>query len=114
MPRPPRLCSCGKIVAHGALCECQRETKRARDIRHNANRPTSRQRGYTRAWEKARAAFLALFPWCAHPGCNARAEVVDHVIPHKGDKALFWDRANWQPLCAHHHNSAKQREERRT
>ena len=27
------------------------------------------------------------------------AAVVDHVIPHLDDKALFWDRNNWQPLC---------------
>lgn len=27
------------------------------------------------------------------------ASVVDHVIPHRGDKALFWDSDNWQPLC---------------
>jgi 5-methylcytosine-specific restriction protein A len=30
--------------------------------------------------------------------------VVDHVIPHKGDRALFWDEANnWQALCARCH-----------
>ena len=114
MPRPPRLCSCGRIVAHGAMCACQREAKRARDVRHNANRPTSRQRGYDRAWEKARAAFLKRFPWCAWAGCTAPATCVDHVTPHRGDPALFWAEGNWQPLCAHHHSSAKQREERRT
>lgn len=27
------------------------------------------------------------------------ATVVDHIIPHKGDQYLFWDRSNWQPLC---------------
>jgi 5-methylcytosine-specific restriction protein A len=26
------------------------------------------------------------------------ATVVDHIKPHKGDKLLFWQRANWQPL----------------
>jgi 5-methylcytosine-specific restriction endonuclease McrA len=37
---------------------------------------------------------------------------VDHIIPHRGDKRLFWHRANWQPLCAPCHNSIKQRQER--
>ena len=114
MPRPPRLCGsgCGRIVAHGALCPCQREATRARNARHDASRPPARARGYDSAWRKARAAFLQRFPWCAHPGCSERATVVDHVVPHKGDRALFWDRTNWQPLCGHHHNDHKQRLER--
>jgi 5-methylcytosine-specific restriction endonuclease McrA len=37
---------------------------------------------------------------------------VDHIIPHRGDDRLFWDRSNWQALCAHHHNSNKQRLDR--
>jgi hypothetical protein len=27
------------------------------------------------------------------------AVVVDHTGPHKGARALFWDRGNWQSLC---------------
>jgi 5-methylcytosine-specific restriction protein A len=25
--------------------------------------------------------------------------VVDHIVPHRGDKKLFWDSSNWQALC---------------
>ena len=25
--------------------------------------------------------------------------MVDHKVAHKGDMKLFWDRANWQPMC---------------
>lgn len=57
----------------------------------------------------ARAAFLALHPLCAC--CHALATVVDHITPHRGDDALFWNRLNWQPLCAPCHNRKKQREE---
>lgn len=39
--------------------------------------------------------------------------VVDHIKPHKGDAALFWDAANWQALCPDHHDIVKQREEAR-
>lgn len=112
MPRPPHICACGQIVPHGAICSCKRNATRARNRRFDATRPTARQRGYTREWEAARAAFLLMHPTCNHPGCTAPATVVDHVIPHRGDKALFWDRSNWQPLCAHHHNRHKQRQER--
>ncbi|WP_314945899.1 hypothetical protein [Bradyrhizobium cosmicum] len=44
--------------------------------------------------------------------CGKPAVVVDHVKPHRGDRALFWDKRNWQPLCTHHHNSTKQSLER--
>lgn len=39
--------------------------------------------------------------------------VADHIRPHRGDEALFWDRRNLQCLCASCHSSDKQRMERR-
>lgn len=108
---PPRLCSCGNIVPAGERCACQIKSDRARKHRHDQRRPSSRERGYDHEWRKARAAYLTAHPHCAM--CGQRATHVDHIIPHKGDDRLFWDRNNWQPLCAHHHNSTKQREERR-
>lgn len=109
--KPPRLCACGNRVAAGARCECERKADRERKARFDQTRPSSSARGYTGAWEKARKEFLRRNPRCAI--CGERASVVDHRIPHKGDKALFWDRTNWQPLCQRDHNSAKQRHERR-
>lgn len=26
------------------------------------------------------------------------SQVVDHIIPHKGNMALFWDSTNWQAM----------------
>jgi 5-methylcytosine-specific restriction endonuclease McrA len=63
---------------------------------------------------------------CHEQGRIVAATVVDHIIPHKlkealksGNKAaiakaqtLFWDKENWQGLCATHHNSTKQRMEK--
>jgi 5-methylcytosine-specific restriction protein A len=69
-------------------------------------RPTARQRGYTWDWEKARKLFLAEHPLCrpfAERGRVAEAHEVDHVIPHRGDQDLFWDRANCQPICVDCH-----------
>jgi 5-methylcytosine-specific restriction endonuclease McrA len=34
--------------------------------------------------------------------------VVDHIRPHKGDVALFWDSNNLQTLCTGCHNAGKQ------
>ncbi len=107
---PPRICSCGRLVPAGQRCPCQRTADRARKIRHDRQRPTARQRGYSREWQKARAAFLLEHPHCIR--CFRAATVVDHIKPHRGDDVLFWDRTNWQPLCAGCHNRHKQREER--
>lgn len=113
--RPPHLCTCGKIVAHGERCSCQITATRARNARHDARRPSARERGYDHEWRKARAEYLTMHPhcrMCAQSGLIRPATVVDHIIPHKQDKRLFWSRANWQPLCAPCHNSVKQRQER--
>ena len=109
--RAPHICACGKVVPSGAICPCQAARTRERNARFDKTRPSSSQRGYNGSWEKARKSFLNRHPRCAR--CNARAEVVDHTIPHKGDQNLFWDKSNWQPLCTPCHSGAKQRDERR-
>ena len=38
--------------------------------------------------------------------------VADHITPHKGDEALFWDQANIQCLCRACHDGTKKRMER--
>lgn len=110
MSKPPRLCSCGVIVPSGNRCACQIESTRARGRRHDARRPNSRQRGYTRQWEALRAEFLRLHPACAF--CGAGGGVVDHIKRHRGDPALLFNWNNLQSLCKRCHDSEKQRRER--
>lgn len=79
-----------------------------------ARRASASQRGYTGRWDRARREHLRREPYCRF--CLRRrrkvtATHVDHVVPHRGDKKLFWDRNNWQSLCTTCHNSAKQSEE---
>lgn len=97
-----------------------------------ANRTSARQRGYNSIWERERRVFLAqpdnqfcvkcrarglLNPGTMHANgtleTNSRriGLVVDHIVPHRGDQQLFWDRSNWQPLCHDDHDIIKQREE---
>lgn len=45
-------------------------------------------------------------------GRTVVATVVDHIVPHKGDKRLFWDSKNWQALCKPCHDSVKAQLER--
>lgn len=91
-------------------------TKRERDQEADQRRGSARSRGYDSRWDKARLTFLAAHPLCVmceREGRVTVATVVDHIRPHRGDQALFWDKDNWQPLCKVHHDSAKQREEAR-
>ena len=46
-----------------------------------------------------------------HPAPDS--PVVDHIIPHRGDPALFWDEGNLQSVSKAWHDSTKQRLERR-
>nr|WP_276555645.1 HNH endonuclease signature motif containing protein [Bradyrhizobium elkanii] len=48
---------------------------------------------------------------CRAIGSTVEATVVDHIVPHRRNSSLFWDKANWQPLCKPHHDSTKQRKE---
>ncbi len=115
MSKPSRICSCGRVVPHDEICECRRQVTRERNRRHDARRPSARARGYDHEWRKARLEYLAMHPHCREcstQGVTRLASVVDHVIPHRGDKNLFWHRANWQPLCKPCHDSVKQRFER--
>ncbi len=64
-----------------------------------APRPSARSRGYDSKWERESKSFLAQpgnQRCCC--GCGQPADMVDHRVAHKGDKGLFWDRANWRPM----------------
>lgn len=68
----------------------------------------------TAAWRRLRAWVLANNPLCVmcqalHVVCVATE--VDHIIPHRGDRQLFWDPVNLQGLCATHHSEKTRRGE---
>lgn len=78
------------------------------------SRGTARERGYGTLWAKASRAFRSAHPLCAQcqrDGRLVQGGCVDHVIPHRGDQRLFWDRANWQTLCLACHSSKTARED---
>ena len=65
-------------------------------------------------WDKASLNYRRHHPLCAR--CEAKgkltlAQCVDHIVPHKGDRKLLWDKSNWQSLCSNCHNSHKKAEE---
>lgn len=79
-----------------------------------ATKETSAQRGYGYKWQKAREGWLHSHPlciYCERTGRVTAGSVVDHIVAHRGDMALFWDRTNWLTLCKPCHDSVKQAEE---
>ncbi len=100
--KPKTICNypgCSNL-SYGSHCDKHRkEIKAARNKRH--------AKYYNRQWQKARAIYLRAHPLCVHceeAGRLTPATEVDHIIPHRGDKALFWDRSNWQSLCKRCHS----------
>ena len=84
----------------------------AKASRWGDRRGSSSKRGYGYKWQKASAGHLRSHPLCCccqANGQTAAAEVVDHIVPHRGDQAKFWDRNNWQALCKRCHDGIKQR-----
>jgi 5-methylcytosine-specific restriction endonuclease McrA len=78
------------------------------------SRQSAASRGYGSRWRRFRASFLASHPLCVMclaSGRTTQASVVDHIVPHRGDMALFWQPGNHQALCKEHHDSAKKAEE---
>lgn len=92
---------CPELVSSGTkYCE-----------RHKAMHPeevrSAAGRWYGYAWRKASKQFLQANPLCEkckQQGKYVRVMVVDHVVPHRDDEKLFWDRGHWQPFCKKHHD----------
>lgn len=93
---------CGCRIPYGErFCE-KHKTDAAKRYEPARKRLTASQRGYTSRWRRISQEFLKAHPLCAECERNGRvtpAACVDHIKPHKGDPALFWDQRNWQPLC---------------
>ena len=49
---------------------------------------------------------------CGKVEADTSQLVADHKMPHRGDEGLFWSDANVWCICAHCHNSTKQRIEK--
>ena len=62
-----------------------------------------------------RARQLRAHPYCQcphHKGKGERANVADHIEPHKGDPRLFWNPRNLQSMAQHCHDKYKASQER--
>lgn len=119
--RPPRTCKSPGCLGQTAedsqgtgLCPRhaseRQERRAARDVsarkqwqaKLDQDRGSAYARGYDKRWQRFRKDFLSRNPLCAECARQGRvtaASVVDHIIPHRGDRETFWKSGNHQPLC---------------
>jgi 5-methylcytosine-specific restriction protein A len=113
-PRPCKRPGCRLLTTSGAYC-----VDHAKVIRQQTEvkRESSTKRGYGYRWQQTSKGFLRAHPLCQCPDCKEgeirllKADVVDHIIPHKNDMVLFWDRNNWQAMNEVCHNKKTARED---
>jgi 5-methylcytosine-specific restriction enzyme A len=101
-PHPCARCRRELVAASVRFCAACAAAQPPVVNRAEERRGSSRDRGYTSRWDRFRRVYLRKHPLCR--ACEARdrvtaATLVDHVVPHRGDRARFWDEANLQPLC---------------
>jgi 5-methylcytosine-specific restriction enzyme A len=114
MPVRPKLpCNkmgCPELVEPGQrYCD-----KHKKEYYAAINRTVNFSHLYNYKWEQARKRYLKVNPLCVEClqlGRTTPATIVDHIIPHKGDKRLFWDKSNWQSLCKRHHDRKTAKED---
>jgi 5-methylcytosine-specific restriction protein A len=95
--KPCKRIGCPNLTVD-TYCQDHKQTRPHYDM----NRGNATQRGYGSRWRKARGLYLKQHPSCNR--CGELSNVVDHIVPHRGDYNLFWDKNNWQPLCTRCHN----------
>ena len=108
-----RMCAqpgCAAVVSEGQYCPWHYHLTQVMEmgnIKNNSKKFDRYKRGPAEPgnrarWRRARPPILLERPLCAScqaAGHTVSATVVDHVLPHGGDDAMFWDVSNWQPLC---------------
>ena len=99
---------CNYCDLHKTEAEAEAAARlRANQRRGDLRRGSSRQRGYTSAWDKYSRAFLARpeNKFCVlhlDDKCAIVSQCVDHIDPPENAKdKRFWDKSNHQPACIH-------------
>ncbi|HZG82047.1 MAG TPA: HNH endonuclease [Brevibacillus sp.] len=113
--KPLKPCSrpgCRELVT-GRYCD---QHAKSESQAYERARGSAYQRGYDSKWQRYSKSFLRRNPLCACEDCKKLpvplpAEVTDHIVPHKGDKRLFWDPKNHQPMNKRCHDRKTARED---
>jgi len=113
--RPCPVNGCPELTT-GGKCDVHRQQSAKVS---EARRGTAQERGYTYKWSLTSQQHLRQYPLCGmkdvcayegwrgecyEQGRTTKATCTDHIIPHKGDRHLFWDPLNRCSLCERCHN----------
>lgn len=108
--RPGRVCS---VKGCPNLTPCAQHEAEARARERRFHDVDAGGISYGSRWKRLRADFLArhmLCVDCQAEGRVTRATEVDHEVPHRGDRELFWNQKNWTPRCKPHHSAKTAKE----
>lgn len=90
-------------------------TRQEQERQADRRRGSARERGYDHHWDKAAKAHLDEHPLCAYCAAGAfgqaattEAVLVDHFVPHRGNREIFWFRPWWVSSCTPCHSGPKQ------
>ena len=103
--KPCHRVGCSALVRGGGYCDKhQRADRKARRDTQGERGRSSEWHGlyYTTRWREMRAVQLITEPYCrdcGRHGVRVPATDVDHIVPHRGNKRLFYDATNLQSLC---------------
>ena len=104
--RPMRPCNvpgCAELTQH-RYCEAHTIQRGKQEY---YERPAWHRLYNTKRWKIERVQYLSHNPLCVEcykKGEMTAAIVVDHIIDHKGNLQLFYDKSNWQALCKQCHD----------
>lgn len=113
-PRPCTQPGCTATVTTGSRCPAHMAAVEQDLRRRDRTRGTAASRGYSSRWRRYRRVFLVQHPLCVEclkQGRTTEATEVDHIVPHKGDKQLFWRHSNHQALCKPCHSAKTAKED---
>jgi 5-methylcytosine-specific restriction protein A len=100
--RPCNYPGCNQL-SRDSRCNEHAELQRIQAQKRLAeNRPSYHSWYNSPRWRHARLLFLKDNPLCVYCKIEGRltpAQIVDHIVSHKGDYGLFWSKDNWQSLC---------------
>ncbi len=111
--KPKKPCSypgCSKLVQSGY---CDRHKPKRVPVKRTKQEKQPYHELYDYKWSKASKTHLNQYPLCIECSLDDKltpATLVDHITPHAGNKQLFWDRDNWQGLCAPCHGRKSYKE----
>lgn len=106
--RPPTPCAhpgCPH-VSRERYCPQHAAAYQQAERQRLAARPSAAQRGYGRAWQRARGEWLAAHPECV--ACGSAASLVDHRVPLSAGGPDH--PSNFQSMCQPCHASKTKRE----